>query len=158
MVECLETNRDAFWCMSCNSSGHASWDRLCPAFLVARSHMENSDPEYFYKYFPDREAWTWEQQPGHGDSDATSQRGPSHEDGTMQDAWRFDQRRQQEWNETCTRDNGWTGQLNRAGATNGGQATHQVTVRVASRQSRIDKYPSTAPGGTTHDNPASGPI
>ena len=67
MAECLETNRDTFWCVSCNSSGHASWDRLCPAFLVASSCMEDSDPEHFYKYFPDQEAWTWEQQPGHGD-------------------------------------------------------------------------------------------
>ena len=57
-----------------------------------------------------------------------------------------------------TRDNGWSGQLNRAGATNGAQATDQVTVRVASRQSRIDEYPLTAPGGTTLDNPASGLI
>src|SRR5882724_11142615 len=73
MAECLKTNRDTFWCVSCNSSGHTSWDRLCPAFLAASSCMENSDPKYFYKYFPDREAWTWEQQPGHGDFDVTSQ-------------------------------------------------------------------------------------
>jgi len=73
MAECLETNRDTFWCMSCNMSGHASCDRLCPAFLAASSRMEDSDPKYFNKYFPGQEAWTWEQQPGHGDFDAVSQ-------------------------------------------------------------------------------------
>src|SRR5882724_9414244 len=148
MAECLKTNRVTFWCVSCNSSGHTSWDRLCPAFLAASSHMEDSDPKYFYKYFPDREAWTWEQQPGHGDFDAMSQQGPSHKDSTMQDVQRFNQRGQQEWDRACTRDKGWPSRLNRAGATNGGQATDQVTVRAASRQSRIDKYPLTAPGGT----------
>jgi len=34
-VECTETDREAFWCMSCNVSGHASWDRLCLGFLAA---------------------------------------------------------------------------------------------------------------------------
>jgi len=66
MAECLETTRDTLWFVSYNSSGHASWDRLCPAFL------EDLDPEYFYKYFPGQEAWTWEQQPGHRDFNVVS--------------------------------------------------------------------------------------
>ena len=35
MVECSETEREAFWCVSCNVLGHASWDRLCLVFLAA---------------------------------------------------------------------------------------------------------------------------
>jgi len=34
-AECTETIRDSFWCVNCNSLGHASWDRLCLTFLEA---------------------------------------------------------------------------------------------------------------------------
>ena len=34
-AECTETTRDSFWCVNCNSLGHASWDRLCLTFLEA---------------------------------------------------------------------------------------------------------------------------
>ena len=157
MGECLKTNRDAFWCVSCNSSGHASWDRLCLAFLVASSHMEVSDPEYFYKYFPGQEAWTWKQQPGHGDFDLVSWCGPVHVDSTVQDAWGLDQQRHQEMVGAHARDIGWPRRMNATGPANGGQTTEQVTARVASRQSRIDEYPLIAPGGITYNNLASGP-
>jgi len=72
MVKCPRTDRDTFWCVSCNMSGHASWDRLCPAFLAASKCLEDSDPKYFYKYFPSQAAWMWEQLPGNGDFDAAS--------------------------------------------------------------------------------------
>ena len=76
MDECLETNRDAFWCMNCNTSGHASWDRLCLAFLEISKRMEEADPKHSYRYFPGQEAWTWEQQPGYGKHSVESRQGP----------------------------------------------------------------------------------
>src|SRR5882724_8630497 len=107
MVECTETNRDAFWCVSCSTLGHASWDRLCPEFLAASKCMEELDPKYSYKYFPGQAAWMWEQQPGHGDHSLESRQGPLHVDGFVQDAWVDDQRRHQTRFNACTRDDSW---------------------------------------------------
>ena len=55
------------------------------------------------------------------------------------------------------RDNSGPGQMNTVGVGNGGQTTEQATVRVASRQSRIDKYQLIVPVGITYDNPARRP-
>ena len=63
-VECAKTEREAFWCISCNVSGHASWDRLFLGFLAASKQMEEADPEHTYKCFPGQEAWTWEHSQG----------------------------------------------------------------------------------------------
>ena len=55
------------------------------------------------------------------------------------------------------RDDRWPRRMNTTGPANGGQTTERATVRVASRQSRIDEYLLIAPGGITYDNPASRP-
>jgi len=60
-AECTKTNHDRFWCANCNTSGHASWDCLCPRFLEECSRIESLDPEHMYKYFPNQEVWMWEQ-------------------------------------------------------------------------------------------------
>ena len=61
MAKCTETNHNRFRCTNCNMSGHTSWDCLCPRFLEECGRIESSDPEHTYKYFPNQEAWTWEQ-------------------------------------------------------------------------------------------------
>jgi len=55
------------------------------------------------------------------------------------------------------RDDSWPSQMNATGVANSGKTMEQVTVRVASRKSRIDEYPLIAPGGITYNNLASGP-
>jgi len=61
MAKCTETDHDRFWCANCNMSGHASWDHLCPRFIEECRRIEGSDLEHTYKYFPNQEAWMWEQ-------------------------------------------------------------------------------------------------
>ena len=86
-VECAKTEREAFWCISCNVSGHVSWDRLCPGFLAASKRMEEADPKHTYKYFPRQEAWTWEQQPGYMDNRPAAWCGPLSVNGLTHEAW-----------------------------------------------------------------------
>jgi hypothetical protein len=66
-AECGETNPDRYKCVNCDATGHASWDRTCPKFLAASERIEKSDPESTYKYFPDENPWTWEQQHTEGE-------------------------------------------------------------------------------------------
>jgi len=157
MVECTKTNRDEFWCVSCSTSGHTSWDRLCLAFLAASKHMEESDPEYSYKYFPGQAAWTWEQQPGHGDHSSASRWESFHIDGFAQDTWVDDQQRHQNRFDACTRDDGWPTQMNTNGEATGGRTSGQATERAASRQSRLDEYTLMATGGIIYEHQASMP-
>jgi len=81
------SNREAFWCVSCKVSGHASWDRLCLAFLATSKHMEETHPKHSYKYFPSQAAWMWEQQPGYKDNMPVSLRGALNLNGPMHKAW-----------------------------------------------------------------------
>ena len=60
-AECEEPNLDKYKCVSCNTYGHASWDRTCPKFMAACQKVERTDPENTYKYFPDDNPWMWEQ-------------------------------------------------------------------------------------------------
>jgi len=57
----METDHNRFQCTNCSTSGHASWDCLCPRFLEECSSIESLDAEHTYKYFPNQEAWMWEQ-------------------------------------------------------------------------------------------------
>jgi len=155
MDEFSETNRDAFWCVSCSTSGHTSWDRLCPVFLVASKCMEELDPEHSYKYFPGQEAWMWEQQPGYGKYSLVSRQGPP--DVFTQDAQEDDQQRHQTRFDACTRDNGWPVQLNMNRVATRGWSAEQATERSASRQSRLDEYTLTATGSITCEHQASVP-
>ena len=41
---------------------HASWDRTCLKFIRASKRIERGDLESTYKFFPDENPWTWEQQ------------------------------------------------------------------------------------------------
>jgi len=59
--------------MNCNALGHASWDQLCPRFIEECRKAERTDPEHTYRYFPSREAWTWEQE-GRGKREVTGGR------------------------------------------------------------------------------------
>jgi hypothetical protein len=61
-AQCEEVDPRKFKCMNCNANGHASWDRTCPVFSAACTAAEKSDPEHTYKYFPNENPWTWEQQ------------------------------------------------------------------------------------------------
>jgi len=61
-TECTETTSGNFWCVTCKLVGHASWDRLCPAFLEVCKQLDATDTEHTYKYFPGQDAWTWEQE------------------------------------------------------------------------------------------------
>jgi hypothetical protein len=61
-AECEENDPHRFKCMNCNAPGHASWDRTCPVFKAACIAAEKSDPEHTYKFFPNENPWTWEQQ------------------------------------------------------------------------------------------------
>ena len=83
--------------------------------------------------------------------------GSPQADSFAQEAWGYDQWRHQDMDGAWTRDNRWNGQMNVIRAATGGQTMEQATVRVASRQSRLDDYPLTALGGTTYDNLANAP-
>jgi len=48
--------------MTCKATGHASWDRLFPAFLSTCKHMEATDPKHMYKFFPSQDTWMWDQE------------------------------------------------------------------------------------------------
>jgi hypothetical protein len=61
-ANCEEDDPRKFKCMNCNADGHASWDRTCPVFKTACISAEKSDPEHTYKFFPNENPWTWEQQ------------------------------------------------------------------------------------------------
>ena len=68
-----------------------------------------------------------------------------------QEAWGDDHWVHQTRDDACTRDDGSPSQVNANWVATGGQTVEQVTVRVSSRQSRLDNYLLTTPGGTTYD-------
>jgi hypothetical protein len=61
-ASCEENDPRKFKCANCNVDGHASWDRTCLTFRTACLAAEKSDPEHTYKFFPNENPWTWEQQ------------------------------------------------------------------------------------------------
>jgi len=68
----FETNRDAFWCVSCNSPGHMSWTGCAWHSWQPAVAWRTWTPEYS-TILPRPGGMDMEQQPGHGDFDATSQ-------------------------------------------------------------------------------------
>ena len=57
-----EGNTGKVYCVNCKSNDHASWNRYCPKFTQLADKLEKQDTDSTYKYFPNDEAWTWEQQ------------------------------------------------------------------------------------------------
>ncbi|KAG1864107.1 hypothetical protein C8R48DRAFT_602077, partial [Suillus tomentosus] len=47
-----------FYCVSCNSQNHASWDRNCPEFRNRCAGIDAKLPENSMPYFPTNEDWT----------------------------------------------------------------------------------------------------
>jgi hypothetical protein len=46
-------------CISCNTEGHASWDRGCPTFRRKCAELNKRDIENALPYYPTTESWTW---------------------------------------------------------------------------------------------------
>ena len=151
MAECTEMSRASFWCVNCNSSGHASWDRLCPTFLDACKCTEGADPKHTYKFFPGCNAWTWEQEPGFKDLRPPSWHGPFNNlpNWDSQD-WQDEYQPLHMAGTQHARHDGWPNHLNTAGPAEQVGTTSQGGPRAASRQSRLDEFPPTsaAPGKT----------
>ena len=59
-AECTENDRSKYKCATCKTTGHASWDRLCPKFVELCNQMDGNNPKSTYKFFPSNNAWTWE--------------------------------------------------------------------------------------------------
>jgi hypothetical protein len=89
-AQCEESDPRKFKCMNCNADGHASWDRTCPVFKAACMAAEKSDPEHTYKYFPDENPWTWEQQNAAEEDEDTDNllKRPSAQEGRTREAER----------------------------------------------------------------------
>jgi len=144
-LECSETDRAAFWCINCKEKGHALWDRLCPAFLAASKRLEDTDPKHTYKYFPNQDEWTWEEQLGFEHLGPPSRHGPmsGRDHGNVrqdnENGW------QQARGENRDRDNGWTTRVNAHDTGAEGNEGEKMMVRAPSRQRRIDDFPITAP-------------
>lgn len=49
---CPETDRNKRTCQNCRRTGHASWDKDCPAFLEAQRRMLHRNPDLLYRHFP----------------------------------------------------------------------------------------------------------
>src|SRR5882724_3364203 len=45
MVECAMITSNQFWCASCQTTGHASWDRLCPTFVATCKQLKSANPK-----------------------------------------------------------------------------------------------------------------
>ncbi|KAJ3521142.1 hypothetical protein NM688_g9058 [Phlebia brevispora] len=50
--DCTENDRKCFRCINCNTTGHAAWDRLCPAYMKAHDRILTWQPEYQFQFFP----------------------------------------------------------------------------------------------------------
>ncbi|OCH84479.1 hypothetical protein OBBRIDRAFT_693629, partial [Obba rivulosa] len=59
--DCNEDDEHKFRCTNCNTTGHASWSRDCPAFIVRRDRLLHRRPESQYVFYPTRNPLTWEQ-------------------------------------------------------------------------------------------------
>src|SRR5882724_9479531 len=112
--------------------------------------MEEANPKHTYKYFPGQSAWTWEQQPGYNDRRPASWHGPLNANGFEHEAWGDDHWVPQPMDNVRARDNGWPSQVYASRVGTRWQMEEHATVRVASRQSRLDNFPLTAPGGIAH--------
>lgn len=50
--QCEVLEPDEYRCVNCDMAGHASWDRLCPAFLREKQKLEKRQPDLKYRFFP----------------------------------------------------------------------------------------------------------
>jgi hypothetical protein len=57
------TVRNKRYCVSCNATTHASWDRDCPEFERRRAWYDEKHPDNTLKYFPTDDVWTHEVRP-----------------------------------------------------------------------------------------------
>jgi hypothetical protein len=51
-------NRSKLWCISCQTTNHASWDRNCPEFQRRCYLMDEQNPENNMPYFPMEQDWS----------------------------------------------------------------------------------------------------
>ncbi len=51
-------NRSKLWCVSCQATDHASWDRNCPEFQRRCYLMDEWNPEISMPYFPMEHDWS----------------------------------------------------------------------------------------------------
>ena len=112
--------------MNCKVSGHASWDRLFPAFLVASKRMEETDLEHSYKYFPSQAAWMWKQQPGYEDNRFVNWGGVINPNGPIHEVQGDAQWEPQPGSESRTRDNGWPSQFSTSRLGSSGKPAEQA--------------------------------
>jgi len=150
LAECTETSRESFYYVNCYLSGHASWERLCLTFLEACKCMEGVDPKHTYKFFPSCDAWTWEQELHFKDLLPPSWHGLGNNLpnwGHMD--WQDEHLTPHMTGPQCTRNHSWPSHLNAAGPAEQAGMALQDGPQVASRQSRLDKFPPTATSGET---------
>ena len=62
-------NKDKRWCVTCESSDHASWDRSCPEFSRRCYLVDKRNPENSMPYFPTEQDWTQMARPSRLDLD-----------------------------------------------------------------------------------------
>jgi hypothetical protein len=68
-------NREKFYCVSCKSNAHASWDRSCPEFISRCEVYNQRFPENNMVYFPTEQDWTLTTRPNRI---PTNERFPKH--------------------------------------------------------------------------------
>ena len=51
-------NKGNFYCVSCKTNAHASWDRTCPEFIRRCAIYDERHPENSMVYFPTEQDWT----------------------------------------------------------------------------------------------------
>jgi len=64
---CQEQHR--LWCVTCESTDHASWDRNCPEFNRRCYMMDERNPENSMPYFPTEQEWSQTVRPSRIDMD-----------------------------------------------------------------------------------------
>lgn len=52
------TNRSKFFCVSCGTNAHASWDRACPEFIRRCALIDEKIPDNSMPFFPAEQDWT----------------------------------------------------------------------------------------------------
>ncbi|KAF8153888.1 hypothetical protein B0H34DRAFT_784004 [Crassisporium funariophilum] len=56
------TDKDKFYCVSCDTDSHASWARQCPSFLRRCRIYDEKNPDNTLPFFPGPQPWTWSQE------------------------------------------------------------------------------------------------
>ncbi|KAF8152315.1 hypothetical protein B0H34DRAFT_821243 [Crassisporium funariophilum] len=56
------TDKDKFYCVSCDTDSHASWARQCQSFLRRCRIYNERNPNNTLPFFPGPQPWTWSQE------------------------------------------------------------------------------------------------